>query len=114
MGIKNVIHIRDGIDFRGIGGLVKRLVHLQTTGSKNLGVSMCYVNPGEEIIPHRHESEEAYFILEGEGTMVLEKETIHLEKNLCVYIPGNALHGQKNEGDVPLIILCSLSPAPSL
>ena len=109
---KNVMRIKDGFDYRKIGGLVKRLVHPKTTGSKNLGVSICYLNPGEEITPHRHEYEEAYFILQGEGTMLLEDEKIHLEKNLSVYIPINAKHGQKNDGNEPLVLLCSLTPPP--
>jgi mannose-6-phosphate isomerase-like protein (cupin superfamily) len=112
MASKNVVQIKDGFDFRKIGGLVKRLVHPKTTGSKNLGVSICYLNPGEEVIPHKHEYEEAYFILNGEGTMILDDETIHLEKNLSVYVPANALHGQKNDGNEPLAILCSLTPPP--
>jgi mannose-6-phosphate isomerase-like protein (cupin superfamily) len=44
--------------------------------------------------------------------MILDDETIHLEKNLSVYVPANALHGQKNDGNEPLAILCSLTPPP--
>lgn len=112
--MKRTIKISEGPEFRAIGGYVKRLVNPKTTGSVNVGTSICYVNPGEEIILHRHEYEEIYFILEGEGTMTLEGETIHLEKNLSVYVPSNALHGQINDGETPLIILCSLSPAPKI
>jgi len=111
---KYTMRIREGMDFKGIGGLVKRLIHPSTIGSKNIAVSICYLNPGEEITKHRHEFEEVYFILNGEGTMTLEDQTIRLEKNLLVYIPGNALHGQINDGDEPLEILCSLSPAPEI
>lgn len=112
--MKNTIKISEGLEFRKIGGYVLRLVNPATTGSKNIGTSMCYLNPGEEIMQHRHEYEEVYFILSGEGTMVLEGETIHLEKNLSVYVPSNAMHGQKNDGQEPLLIHCSLSPAPKI
>lgn len=110
--VKNVIKINEGLDFKEIGGLVKRLVHPQTTGSKNLGVSICYLHPGESIIPHQHDFEEAYFILQGEGTMTLEGEKISLEKNLTVYIPANAEHTHINDGNETLIALCALSPPP--
>lgn len=112
--MQNTIKISEGIEFRKIGGLVLRLVNPATTGSQNLGTSLCYLNPKEEIMQHRHENEEAYFVLCGEGTMVLDGQTIHLEKNLSVYIPANALHGHKNDGEEPLIIHCALSPAPKI
>jgi len=112
--MKNTVKISEGIEFRKIGGYVLRLVNPATTGSKNIGTSMCYLNPGEEIMQHSHEYEEVYFILSGEGTMALDGETIHLEKNLSVYVPSNAKHGQKNDGQEPLIIHCSLSPAPKI
>ncbi|MDR3592328.1 MAG: cupin domain-containing protein [Negativicutes bacterium] len=114
MTVKRTMKISEGIEFRKIGGYVLRLVNPATTGSKNIGTSMCYLNPGEEVVPHRHEYEEVYFILSGEGTMVLEDQTIRLEKNLSVYVPANALHGQKNDGEEPMAIYCSLSPAPKI
>jgi putative monooxygenase len=112
--MKNTIKISEGLEYRKIGGYVLRLVNPATTGSKNLGTSMCYLNPGEEIIQHQHEYEEVYFVLSGEGTLVLEGQTIHLEKYLSVYIRPNAMHGQKNDGQEPLLIHCSLSPAPKI
>jgi mannose-6-phosphate isomerase-like protein (cupin superfamily) len=112
--MKNAVKISEGIEFRKIGGYVLRLVNPATVGSKNIGTSMCYLNPGEEIIQHKHEYEEVYFIVSGEGTMVLEGEKIHLEKNLSVYVPSNAMHGQKNDGQEPLVIHCALSPAPKI
>ena len=111
---KNVIRIRDGMDYRGIGALVKRLVHPRTTGSQNLGVSILFMAPGDEIVIHNHPYEEAYFILEGEGEMTLGDEAIQLEKYLSIYVPPNTMHGQKNTGDTTLVILCSLTPPPNV
>lgn len=110
----NVIRIRDGMDYRGIGALVKRLVHPKTTGSKDLGVSIVFMAPGDVIVVHDHPYEEAYFILEGEGVMTLDGEEIKLDKYLSVYVPPNTSHGQKNTGDTTLVILCSLTPPPNV
>jgi len=112
--LKRKIKISEGIEFRGIGGYVKRLVNPATTGSVNLGTSILFLNPGEEVVMHSHEYEEAYFIISGQGKMILENEIIILEKNLSVYVPSNSLHGQKNDGEETLTILCSLSPAPKI
>lgn len=111
---KKVVRIQEGVDFTGIGGLAKRLIHPKTVGSKNLGMSIIYLNPGEEVREHTHPWEEAYFIIQGEGLMYLEGEgDIELEKNLSIYVPGDAAHSQKNTGNEPLIIICSFSPPPS-
>lgn len=111
---KLTMEVHEGSDFRGVGGLVKRLIHPSTTGSENLAVSIAFVNPGEELPPHRHANEEAYFILQGEGIMTIEdyEGTIQLNKYLSVYIPANKTHYTKNTGNEPLVMLCSLTPPP--
>lgn len=111
---KTVIMPSQGKDYRGIGGLVKRLVHPTTVGSDKLAVSICYLNPGEEIIRHDHTYEEAYFILQGTGTMFLDGQEFQLVPNMSVYVPAGKEHGQVNDGSEPLVILCSLSPAPNV
>lgn len=111
---KLTMEINEGSDFRGVGGLVKRLIHPTTTGSEKLGVSIAYLNPGEEFPPHRHSNEEAYFVLQGTGYMTIEDydEEIFLKKNLSVYMPANKEHYTKNTGNEPLVLLCSLAPPP--
>ncbi|SIS03991.1 Cupin domain-containing protein [Peribacillus simplex] len=111
---KTVIMPNQGKDYRGIGGLVKRLVHPSTVGSENLAVSICYLNPGEEITRHSHTYEEAYFVLQGTGKMILGEEEFKLEPNMSVYIPSGKEHAQINDGSEPLVVLCSLSPAPDV
>lgn len=113
---KLTMEVKEGLDFRGVGGLVKRLIHPTTTGSVNLGVSIAYINPGEELPPHHHGNEEAYFVLQGEGVMTVEgyEETILLKKYLSVYCPANKDHYTKNTGNEPLVLLCSLTPPPGM
>lgn len=100
--------------FTGLGAEVRRLVHPSTVGSENVGVSICLMNPGDEIMTHRHDYEEAYFVVRGSGKMYLEGEPqIQLEPGLSVYIAPGQVHGQVNDGAEPLHILCSLSPPPT-
>jgi mannose-6-phosphate isomerase-like protein (cupin superfamily) len=108
---KRVISIHEGADYRDMGGLIKRLVHPSTVGSKNIGVSMAFLHPGEKVRRHRHDSEEVYVVVSGEGTMFLEGHPeITLKKNVCVYIPSNAEHGQTCTGDEPLVLVAALAP----
>ena len=107
-----VIRARDGMTFNTMGALVKRLVHPETVGSQNLGLSVVFMNPGEEFRQHRHPPEEAYYVIQGKGVLYLEGHgEIPLEPHVCVYIPSMAKHGQKNTGDEPLVIIAALSPA---
>jgi quercetin dioxygenase-like cupin family protein len=108
------VRLEDGHRFSGLGAEVRRLVHPNTVGSENVAVSICLMNPGDEIFTHRHDYEEAYYVVQGTGEMYLEGEPrIHLEPGLSVYIAPGLVHGQVNNGSDPLHILCSLSPPPT-
>lgn len=107
------MRIDDGVLFDALGAPVRRLVHPTTTGSQLLGVSICLMQPGDEVRRHSHDYEEAYFVVRGRGRMFLEgRGEIELEPDLSVYIAPNRVHGQVNDGDEPLHILCALAPPP--
>lgn len=108
-----VVHRDQGRPFMGLGAPVYRLVHPKTVGSDQLGVSLCLMEPGQRVRRHRHSFEEAYYVLRGSGVMWLEGHgEFRLEPGMSVYIASNRGHGQVNDGDEPLEILCSLSPPP--
>lgn len=111
---KLVMRISEGSTFRGVGGLCKRIVHPSINGSKHVGVTVCFVNPGEELPFHSHDNEEAYFVLQGTGLMRLGSydEDIQLEPWLSVFMPCGEPHYTKNTGNEPLVLLCSLAPPP--
>ncbi|MBI2939308.1 MAG: cupin domain-containing protein [Chloroflexi bacterium] len=109
--LRRVITPKEAVEFRGIGGCIKRLIHPQTTGSQNLQMAIVYMAPGEEVSYHRHVNEEAYFILSGEGILTMEDHPdVDLKKNVAVYVPPNVSHGQKNTGDEPLVLLTAITP----
>jgi quercetin dioxygenase-like cupin family protein len=90
-----VIRAQDGRLFDGLGAPVYRLVHPLTVGSRNVGVSLCVMAPGDEIRRHSHEMEEACYVTAGTGLMFLEGVgDVRLEPGLAVYIPSNRVHGQ--------------------
>ncbi|MGI6227089.1 MAG: dimethylsulfonioproprionate lyase family protein [Peptococcales bacterium] len=110
--LKYVTKINEGYRFQGVGGLVIRLIHPDVNGSDQLGMGIVYVNPGEELPPHKHFNEEGYFIISGEGFMNIDGTDIKLEKNMAVYMPAGSTHYTKNTGNEPLIFVCALTPAP--
>jgi quercetin dioxygenase-like cupin family protein len=108
-----VVERDEGRPFEALGAPVFRLVHPKTVGSQHLGVSLCLMDPGQRVRRHRHVYEEAYYVLRGSGTMWLEGHgELRLHEGMSVFIESNRGHGQVNDGDEPLEILCSLSPPP--
>ena len=106
-----VVALEDGAEFHDIGGSIRRLIHPATVGQTNLGLSICSLAPGEEIVPHRHEPEEAYFVMHGEGMMQLEGHPeIRLVEGIAVHIPSNAIHSHMNTGTEPLVVVAALAP----
>ena len=107
------VRVEDGRPFDALGAPVRRLVHPNTVGSRLLGLSICLMAPGDRIRRHRHDYEEAYFVTRGTGVMYLEGEgDIRLEPGVAVYVPAERVHGQVNDGDEPLHIVCALAPPP--
>ena len=111
MSSKYLMKVRDGTDLRAVGVLVKLLIDPSTVGSKQLVVAICFINPGEEVLNHRHHYEEGYFILQGEGVMrVGDSGEFGVTKYDSVYVPSNVAHWTKNTGNEPLVMLCSVTP----
>jgi quercetin dioxygenase-like cupin family protein len=112
--VKSVVEIAEGREFLALGAPVRRLVHPLTTGSRNLGLSIVLMPPGSRIKRHRHDYEEAYYVVAGRGLMYLEGVgDIELVPDRTVYVPANAIHGQVNTCDTDeLRIVLALSPPP--
>lgn len=100
----------EGQDFRKIGGLLRRIIHPETIGSENVAMGIGYVNPGEELLRHRHTYEEMYYYLQGRGTMIVGDAVLKAESGLFVYVPPNVPHHTINTGDEPMVLLYSYWP----
>ena len=68
------------------------------------------VPPGQSTKPHRLKSSEVYYILQGQGTMHIDKESAKVSPNCAVYIPPNSTQYIENPGKTDLIFLCLVSP----
>lgn len=78
-----------------------------------IGYSLAHavVGPGETTLPHRLESAEVYYILEGRGLMRVDEEEAEVGTGQAVYIPPGAAQSIRNTGEVPLAFLCIVDPA---
>jgi mannose-6-phosphate isomerase-like protein (cupin superfamily) len=105
-----VIEVKDGIEFRGLGALVKRVIYPELTGVKGATLAIVYINPGEEIKLHSHPEEELYYIISGTGTVTLDDEEHPVGPGTAVYIAGNRVHGQRPTGNEPLYMVAVITP----
>jgi quercetin dioxygenase-like cupin family protein len=100
---EHLIHFRDrGNIFIKIGA---------ATGSENLAMGSQQVMKGSGIPIHRHlKMDEAFYILEGSGTCLLNDVRHSLEKGGTIFIPRNSWHGFENP-DHELLLLWLMTPA---
>lgn len=76
----------------------------------------------EEVLPvgaavgqHHHiETEEIYYIVQGNGRMTVGDEVREVGAGDAVFIPAGKVHSLKNTGDADMILLLVCGPAYSL
>ena len=96
------------IHFRDHGHVVIKLG--AATGSPNLAMGTKQVMPGTGIPTHRHlKMDEAFYVLEGQGTVILSEVRHDFEKGGTIFIPRNTWHGFENP-DHELLLLWIVAP----
>lgn len=60
---------------------------------------------GRRCVRHRHAEPEVYYILAGEGLVLINDTEYPVREGTAVFIPGNAFHGMKNTGTDSLSLL---------
>src|SRR6476620_5302519 len=81
------------------------------TGSPNLALGTQQVPVGAGIPVHRHlQMDEAFYVLEGSGTFILNDVRHPFVKGGSIFIPKNAWHGFANP-DQELLLLWIMTPA---
>ena len=81
------------------------------TGSPNLAFGTQQVPVGAGILVHRHlQMDEAFYVLEGAGTFILDDVHHPIEKGGTIFIPKHTWHGFANP-DRELILLWITTPA---
>jgi quercetin dioxygenase-like cupin family protein len=86
---------RGRIDFRTI-------FSSEHNGTTGLTVGVAELAPGERLNVHRHAPAEVYHVLEGQGLVTLDAEEHPVQPGSAVYIAGDAWHGIRNTGPLPL------------
>ncbi len=97
------------VHFRDHGRIVIKLG--TATGSSQLAMGTQQVTLGAGIPIHRHlQMDEAFRVLEGSGTFILNEVRHPFEPGATIFIPRNSWHGFANP-DHDVILLWIMSPA---
>ena len=81
------------------------------TGSDNVALGTQQVMAGSGIPVHRHwQMDEAFYVLEGGGTLTLNDVPHTFEKGATIFIPRNTWHGFANPGR-ELLLMWIVCPA---
>ena len=70
-----------------------------------------WIPPGDGPMPHTHECEETFYVVEGEVTVFCRETRALAKTGMAVAIPGWAPHVFYNLGQAPARLFCVVSPA---
>ena len=108
-----IIRLEDCDEFiAGDGSILRELLH-PDKADIDIRYSLAHatVKPGERTKPHRLQTAEVYYILQGQGRMHIDGETREVTATSAIYIPPHAVQWIENTGTVDLVFLCIVDPA---
>jgi mannose-6-phosphate isomerase-like protein (cupin superfamily) len=106
-------HLKDCQEFTaGDGSILRELLHPEKADLK-ISYSLAYAKlpAGQTAKPHRLQASEVYYIMEGQGVMHIDKESLAVNSDCAVYIPPNSTQYIENTGNSDLKFLCIVDPA---
>jgi len=94
------------------GALSKALVGPENSGSRLLDFRISRYAPNAYVQEHSHKvQEQVYYVLEGEGMLVVGKEKHLMRAHDYVYLPPGVPHSITNTGLSGLVFLVVTTPA---
>jgi mannose-6-phosphate isomerase-like protein (cupin superfamily) len=81
------------------------LVDPGNSPSQSLKMGYTIVYPNGRTTGHSHEEEEVYFVIHGQGRMVIDQEESSIREGDAFYVPPGRYHVTYNTGIFPLHIL---------
>jgi mannose-6-phosphate isomerase-like protein (cupin superfamily) len=103
------------IDYRDhTGANVDKFFKSTLFQSPRLLLGLNCLEPGQEQRAHTHaDQDKFYFVIEGQGTFVVGAETSQAGPGMVVWAPAGVEHGVTNTGDLRLVLLVGIAPAPA-
>jgi len=109
----SVIKFGDCEEFLSGDGCILRELLSPVRAPLELRYSLAHAKlpPGRASAPHRLNSSEVYYILQGSGKMSIDGEEQPVGPTDTVYIPPGCVQHIANAGEDDLVFLCVVDPA---
>jgi mannose-6-phosphate isomerase-like protein (cupin superfamily) len=93
------------------GSTIRELCGIPTGGTVKQSLAEASLEPGQSTQRHYHaETEEIYFVVEGEGDMEIDGDRARVGPGDAIPIAPGAWHELRNTGEGTLRILCCCAP----
>ena len=101
----------DSID-GGEGTVIRQIFHPHNTlNGIRYSISHSELKPWKKSKLHKLKSSEIYYILQGEGNVFVDDESIKVSQDQVIYIPPFSKQMIENTGNIDLKFLCIVDPA---
>jgi mannose-6-phosphate isomerase-like protein (cupin superfamily) len=93
---------------------VSLLVSKENCGAEHISAGSFWLAPGHQTVADVHpDAEEIYYVVSGEGRLVMDGEEFRVSKGMTVYIPAGVVHQSFNDGDEELVYFYAFCPPPA-
>ena len=108
LGQMKIVHYQDVAAKEVEEGFKLKMRWLNPNGSETVAVRHCEFEPGGYSPLHSHRWEHEMFILEGQGSVIGEKEAKAVVAGCAISIPAGETHQVKNTSEKTLRLLCMI------
>jgi len=106
-------NLKDCAEFvAGDNSVLREILHPDKADLRlRYSLAHAIVKPGQTTKPHRLNTSEVYYIMEGNGVMHIDGETGIVSPGSTVYIPPKTTQFICNSGETDIVFLCIVDPA---
>jgi mannose-6-phosphate isomerase-like protein (cupin superfamily) len=106
-------YLKDCKEFTaGDNSILRELLHPEKADLQiRYTLAHAEVQAGQKTKPHKLKSSEVYYIIDGQGLMHIDDESLVVGPECAVYIPPNSVQYIENTGNSDLKFLCIVDPA---
>jgi mannose-6-phosphate isomerase-like protein (cupin superfamily) len=106
-------NLKDCAEFvAGDSSILREILHPDKSDLEiRYSLAHAIVRPGQTTKPHRLNTSEVYYIMEGEGIMHIGGETETVRTGSTVYIPPKTTQFIRNTGKTDIVFICIVDPA---
>ncbi len=101
-----IIRAKDAQPSSRFPGVTGRPLISGDTPSAAVTMSELTLDPGAFLPPHIHNAEEAFYVFEGQGIVIVGSEEHPVEAGTAILASTGVPHGFRNTSDKPLKITC--------